>query len=98
MRIPMHRYEYTRLTRQQIGEKLRATEAGPTCASGFTNVLAGRTLKIVTKDGGPVLEYRFGTDRRLTLRENGRQVNVGYGELALNNIVFFSHMIPAEQK
>src|SRR5690606_766782 len=98
MRIPMHRYEYTKLTREQIGAALRATENGPTSVSEFSNVLAGKTLKIVTKDG-PVLEYAFGADRRLTLAENGgTQVSAGYGELTLNRMVFFSHMIPGEQK
>jgi hypothetical protein len=98
MQTPLHRFNFTKLTKEQIGQKLRATEAGPTSASAFSNVLAGRTLKIITKDG-PVLEYRFGTNRRLTLSENGgRAVSAGYGELALNKLLFFSHMIPAEQK
>src|SRR5690606_18187210 len=56
------------------------------------------SLKIVTRDG-PVLEYRFGPGRRLTLTENGGpQISAGYGELTLNQMVFFSHMIPGEQK
>src|SRR5690606_24375346 len=98
MRIPMHRYEYTKLTREQIGRALAATENGPTSASPFSNVLTGRNLKIVTQDG-PVLEYAFGNNRRLTLSENGgKRVSAGYGELTLNKIVFFSHMIPGEQK
>lgn len=98
MRIPMHRFNYTRLTRDEIGAKLRATEAGPTSASAFSDVLQGKTLKIVTRDG-PVLEYRFGPGRRLTLtRDGGQQVSAGYGELTLNHLVFFSHMIPGEQK
>ena len=98
MQIPMHRYKYTKLTREQIGRALRATENGPTCVSPFTDVLAGKTLKIVTKDG-PALEYTFGNDRRLTLSENGgRRISAGYGELTLSRMVFFSHMIPGEQK
>lgn len=98
MRIPMHRFTYTKLTREQIGAKLEAAEAGPTSASPFTSVLNGRTLRIVTRDG-PVLEYRFGANRRLTLTENGgRQVSAGYGELTLNQMVFFSHLVPGEQK
>ncbi len=98
MRIPMHRFNYTKLTKEQIGAKLEAADGGPKCASAFSNVLNGKTLKIVTKDG-PLLEYRFGTDKRLSLAENGgRQVSAGYGELTLNQIVFFSHMIPGEQK
>ena len=98
MRIPMHRYKYTKLTPEQIGAKLKAADGGPKSASPFSNVLNGRALKIVTKDG-PVLEYRFGANRRLTLTENGgRPVSAGYGELTLNQMVFFSHLIPGEQK
>lgn len=98
MRTPMHRYQYTKLTPDQIGRKLRSTEDGPTSVSPFSNVLNGRTLRIVTRDG-PVLEYDFGTNKRLSLSENGgRKVSVGYGELTLNQIVFFSHMIPGAQK
>jgi hypothetical protein len=97
MRIPMHRFKYTRLTKDQIGTKLRAAEAGPKSASAFTNVLSGKTLKIVTRNG-PTLEYRFAANRRLTLTEGGRQISAGYGELTLNKVVFFSHLIPGEQK
>src|SRR5690606_13977326 len=98
MRIPMHRYEYTKLTPEQIGRALRATEDGPTSVSAFSDELTGRTVRIVTQDG-PVLEYEFGSNRRLTLTENGgSSVSAGYGELTLNRMVFFSHMIPGEQK
>ena len=98
MRIPMHRFKYTKLTPQQIGEKLKAAEAGPRSASPFSNVLNGKTLKIVTRDG-PTLEYRFAANRRLTLTENGgKPVSAGYGELTLNQMLFFSHLIPGEQK
>ena len=97
MRIPMHRFKYTKLTKEQIGTKLKAAEGGPKSASAFSNVLNGKTLKIVTKDG-PTLEYKFGANRRLTLTEGGKQVSAGYGELTLNQMVFFSHLIPGEQK
>jgi hypothetical protein len=93
----MHRFKYTKLTKEQIGTKLRAAEAGPKSASAFSNVLNGKTLKIVTGEG-PTLEYKFAANRRLTLTEGGRQVSAGYGELTLNNVVFFSHLIPGEQK
>jgi hypothetical protein len=97
MRIPMHRFKYTKLTKDQIGTKLKPAEAGPKSASAFTNVLNGKTLKIVTQDG-PTLEYKFASNRRLTLTEGGKQASAGYGELTLNQIVFFSHLIPGEQK
>jgi len=98
MRIPMHRFAYTKLTRDQIGTRLKAVEGtGPKSASAFSNVLGGKSLKIVTRDG-PTLEYRFAANRKLTLTEGGRQSTAGYGELTLNDIVFFSHLIPGEQK
>jgi len=99
MRIPMHRFKYTKLTRDQIGAKLKPVEGtGPKSpTAGFSNVLGGKTLKIVTQDG-PTLEYKFGPGRRLTVTVDGKQSSAGYGELTLNNIVFFSHLIPGEQK
>jgi len=93
----MHRFKYTKLTKEQIGTKLKAAEAGPTGASTFSNVLNGKTLKIVTQNG-PTLEYKFAANRRLTLTESGKQVSAGYGELTLNQMVFFSHLIPGEQR
>jgi len=45
MRIPMHRFNYTKLTKEQIGTKLKAAEvSGPRSASVFSNVLNGETL------------------------------------------------------
>jgi hypothetical protein len=98
MDIPMHRFKYTKLTKKQIGQKLKATEAGPKCVSEFSDVLTGKSLKIVIKDG-PVLEYSFQNNNRLTLSENGgKKVKAGYGTLTLKQMVFFSHMIPGDQK
>ena len=58
MDIPMHRFKYTKLTTAQIGKKLAQTAAGPKCASELSDVLYGKSFKIVTKDG-PVLNYKF---------------------------------------
>ena len=58
MNIPMHRFKYTKLTKDQIGKALKVTEAGPKCESEFSDVLEGKSIKIVTTDG-PVLEYTF---------------------------------------
>ena len=85
MRTPMHRSKYTKLTKEQIGTKLNAAEGGPKSASAFSNVLNGKTLKVVTQDG-PTLEYKFAANRRLTLTEGGKQVSAGYGELPLNQM------------
>ena len=54
----MHRYEYTKLTKEQIAQKLVPAAAGPKCISGFSDILTGKSLKIVTEDG-PVLSYSF---------------------------------------
>ena len=98
MNIPMHRFPYTKLTKQQIGQKLKAAESGPACASAFSDALAGKSLKIVT-DGGPVLDYAFSDKNRLTLSEDGgARVAAGYGALTLQKGIFFSHMIPGAQK
>ncbi|MBN1975208.1 MAG: MoaF N-terminal domain-containing protein [Sedimentisphaerales bacterium] len=98
MNIPMHRFKYTKLTKEQIGEALKATETRPDCVSEFSDILAGKSLKIVAKDG-PVLDYTFKDKNKLTLSENsGTKVEAGYGALTLKQMVFFSHMIPAEQK
>ena len=98
MNIPMHRFKYTKLTAAQIATKLKATEGGPACVSELSDVLAGRTLKIVT-DKGPVLNYEFTGRNQLTVSENsGAKIKAGYGALTLKQMVFFSHMIPGTQK
>jgi hypothetical protein len=98
MNEPMHRFKYTKLTKEQIDKKLAATAAGPKCVSELSDVLAGKTLKIVT-DNGPVLNYAFGTKSKLKWAEkDGPMTDCGYGALTLKNIVFFSHMIPGTEK
>ena len=68
MNIPMHRFKYTKLSKDQVTRKLAATAAGPKSASQLSGVLAGKSLKIVTDDG-PVLHYAFKSANRLTLAE-----------------------------
>lgn len=98
MNIPMHRYKYTKLTKEQIDQKLAGTSTGPVCASTFSDVLAGKALKIVT-DNGPVLNYNFKDGKKLTLQENsGSSVDARYGALTLKQVVLFSHMVPKTQK
>jgi hypothetical protein len=98
MNVPMHRFKYTQLTKKQIGQKLEVTESGPKCMSEFSDTLAGKSYKIVTKDG-PVLNYTFKSKNKLILSENGApKVKAGYGALTLKQMVFFSHMIPKTQK
>jgi hypothetical protein len=98
MNEPMHRFKYTKLTKEQVERRLAATTAGPKCVSGLSDALAGKSLKIVT-DNGPVLNYSFGSRNRLTLAEGGKAaVRAGYGALTLKQLVFFSHMIPGTQR
>jgi hypothetical protein len=98
MNIPMHRFKYTKLTKEQIDKKLIPTAAGPQCASEYSDALAGKSLKIVT-DNGPTLNYTFKDKRKLVLAENGgTAVESGYGALTLKQVAFFSHMIPKTQK
>jgi len=94
----MHRFNYTKLTKSQIEQKLKATQSGPACVSEFSDILAGKSFKIVTDDG-PVLDYTFKTKKELALSENsGARIQAGYGALGLKQMVFFSHMIPGAQK
>ena len=98
MNTPMHRFKYTKLTKEQIAAKLVRTAAGPKCVSGFSDVLVGKSLKTVTDDG-PVLSYSFKDKNRLTFSENGgTSVEAGYGALTLKQMVFFSHTAPKTLK
>jgi hypothetical protein len=99
MNIPMHRVKYTNLTKNQIGQKLKAVEAsGPTSASALSDVLAGKSFKIVT-DKGLRLDYEFRSKNQLTLSENGgSKIQAGYGALVIKQGVVFSHLIPGAQK
>jgi hypothetical protein len=98
MNIPMHRFKYTKLTPEQIDQKLATTAAGPKCASELSDALAGKSLKIVT-DNGPVLNYSFKSKNTLTLAEDsGTAAESKYGALKLKQMVFFSHMIPKTRK
>ena len=95
----MHRIAYTKLTPEQIADKLSpAIKSGPTSASPLADVFAGKSIRIVT-DNGPALAYAFSGNNRLSLSENGGgSVDAGYGALTLANVAFFSHMIPGTQR
>lgn len=95
----MHRIKYTKLTPQQIADKLNpATASGPTSASALSDAFAGKSIRIVT-DNGPALAYTFIGTSRLSLAENGGSaVQAGYGALTLDNIAFISHMIPGTMR
>ena len=94
----MHRIRYTKLTEKQIADKLVAAAAGPSCASAYSDGLVGKSLHLVT-DNGPALLYTFKTKNRLSLAaDGGAAVQAGYGALALQHLVLFSHMVPGTQK
>jgi len=98
MNIPMHRYKYTKLTKSQIGEKLKASAgSGPVCCSEYTGELSGKSIRILTDDG-PVFEYSFRDNKNLSVKADSYSYTGSYGALTLKNMIFFSHMIPAEQK
>ena len=99
MNEPMHRFKYTKLTSREIAQKLVPAAAGPACASEYSDMLAGRSLKIVTDNNGPVLSYTFKDRRRLAVAEgSGAPVESGYGALALKQVVLFSHLLPKTEK
>ncbi|MBN2774128.1 MAG: MoaF N-terminal domain-containing protein [Prolixibacteraceae bacterium] len=97
MNIPMHRFKYTKLTKSQIGEKLRAAESGPVCRSEFTSELSGKSIRIIT-DNGPDFSYSFSDKKNLFVKMDGNSFTGCYGALTLKNMIFFSHMIPDEQR
>jgi len=95
---PMHRFKYTKLSKEEIGKKLARTAKGPDSVSELSDILSGKSLKIITKDG-PTLEYKFQNKNQLTFSEDGgKTIKSGYGALTLNQVVFFSHMIPEKQR
>ena len=67
---------------------------GPHLRVALSDVLAGKSLKIVT-DNGPTLSYSFASKNRLPLFEgDGPAFESGYGALTLDKVVFFSHLVP----
>ena len=92
---PMHRLNYTKLTEAQISAALAPVAiAGPAHASPLSDEFVGQTVKIVT-DNGPTLEYKFSTNSKLTVSENGaKAITAGYGAQTLDHICFFTHLIP----
>lgn len=94
--VPMHRFSYSKLTEAQIGAKLAAVATtGPAHASPLSDALAGKTIRIVTDNGGPTLAYKFTGANKLSLAENGgATINAGYGAQAIEKKLVFAHLIP----
>ena len=93
----MYRLNYSRLNLKQV-ESIVAQGNAPVCASKLCSRLTGKSLKIVLDKlpvAGPVLEYGFLTDTKLTLKENGGAVvSCDYGAKTIKEVTLFSHMIP----
>ncbi|NLD37113.1 MAG: hypothetical protein GX654_09615 [Desulfatiglans sp.] len=94
MNTPMHRFRYSKLTREQIANKLEQSVSGPKCVSDLSDTLAGKSLKIIT-DNGPALSYSFKDNSTLIFSENGgSSISAHYGLLDLKHMVFLSYMVP----
>ena len=97
----MYRLSYTSLKLKQV-EDIVAKGAAPSCAAGFCSRLIGKSLKIVLDKlpvEGPVLEYEFQSDTKLTLKENGgAAVSCDYGAHTLKDVTLFTHMIPGTMR
>jgi hypothetical protein len=95
----MHRFAYTKLSSKDIAARLsKVISSGPTSASPLSDELAGRSMRIIT-DNGLKLGYSFRSKSRLTVSENGGvAVDAGYGALALDHIVVFTHLVPGTQR
>jgi hypothetical protein len=95
----LHRYPFTKLTPQQIADKLKpAGVAGPASASPPSDAFAGKQIRIVT-DKGPTLAYRFKSANRLSVVENGAAaVDAGYGAQTMGDIAVLTHLMPGSQR
>jgi len=96
---PMHRIAYTKLSEEQIAAKLApVAQHGPTSAGPLATDFAGDTLSILTDDG-PALLYKFASNTKLSLAENGgKAVSGGFGALETDRLCLFTHMIPGTQR
>jgi hypothetical protein len=96
---PMHRIAYTKLSKEQIAAQLDPLiERGPTCVSPLATDFAGDSLNIVTDDG-PALRYKFSSNTKLSLVENGgKAIHAGFAALESDRICLLSHMIPGSQR
>ena len=92
---PFHRRRWTSLSESMIAASLApVAAAGPAHASPLADAPATGPLRIVT-DAGPTLTYRFRSNDRLTVSENGgRAIQAGYGALTLGSVCLFAHLIP----
>ena len=96
---PMYRFAYTRLSKEQIAAKLEpVAQRGPKSVSPLATDFAGSSLTLLT-DGGPRLSYKFASNTRLSVAENGgKAVSAGFGALEMDDYCLFSHMIPGTQR
>ena len=97
----MFRINYTQLNKKQV-EDILAKAAPPSGASKLCGKLVGKKLKIVLDKQpleGPVLEYEFQSDTKLSLKENGEAaVSCDYAAQSLKDLTLFTHMVPSTKK
>jgi MoaF N-terminal domain/MoaF C-terminal domain len=96
---PMHRIAYTKLTQEQITAKLEPIALrGPKSVSPLATDFARDVLTIVS-DEGPALSYKFASNTKLSVAENGGKANsAGFGALETDRMCLFTHMIPGTQR
>ena len=93
----MYRLNYSALSLRQV-EDIVAKAAAPVCTPRSCALLTGEKMKIVLDKfpvEGPVLEYEFVSDTKLTLSENGGPAAAcRYGAVSIKGVTLFSHMVP----
>jgi len=97
----MFRIDYKQLNKKQV-EDVLAKSAPPACASAHCGVFSGKTMKIILDKlpvEGPVLEYEFLSDSKLSLKENGgAAVSCDYAAQSMKDFTLFTHMVPGTKK
>ena len=97
----MFRINYNNLNKKEVEDRIKTAKA-PVGATSLCTRMVGKSIKIVLdKDPveGPVLEYEFATDSKLTLKENGEAaITCDYGAYTIKDISLVTHMIPGTKK
>lgn len=96
----MFRNVYTKLTEQQIAQKLAPVKAPANtcvCDACAPDALSGTNLKICT-DKALELSYEFLSKQELLISQNGAlPVKAAYTALTLGSVILFSHLLPDSQ-
>lgn len=89
--VPLFRYPYTELTKDQVAAKLAAAARGGPGHKGALDGadLAGKTLRFVS-EGGPEFSWAFGPNNRVVHADK----SAGYGALDLEHVTLIAHLVP----